>query len=234
MQAESKKNGDLRFQNLEGGVDFGKRFLYHLVWTMTNYDFHYFVRMDDDYFMCMDRFIQEVPMPPRSYYHWGWVHCIPGIVRPEESLILLSRDIVETFIGQDPDKILCHKWADQMIGIWNKELNLKKFYRHDHRLHHDPPAAHIQSFATETNICHKYLGVHGSYPEQQRVLWRHRGPSTYEPNKSFDDYSDFCEHPSEMDWRPFGGEWHGEPKLCKDNPVWEGPRGDTYKGREGH
>ncbi|XP_065659766.1 uncharacterized protein LOC124817580 [Hydra vulgaris] len=234
LLSEADIYNDMYFQNLTGGHDFGKRFLYHMVWSMQNFDYDYFLRLDDDYFVCMERFLYEVPMPPRKLYHWGWVHCIENLVRPEESIILLSRDIVEIFLGQDPEKILCNRWADQMIGIWNNILNLPKFYHHDRRLHHDPPARDIDSFRTKKNICTEFIGVHGSYPIQMRTLWQHRGSSNYEKSSSLDNYSDFCWFDSIMNWENFGPDWRVEPKLCKTDPDWGGKFGSAYTGREGN
>ena len=230
---EANTFGDLYFQNLTGGFDFGKRFLYHMVWSMQNFDFDYFLRLDDDYFFCMERFLQEVPMPPKKHYHWGWVHCIPNLVRPDESIILLSRDLIEAFLGQDSDNILCNRWAGQMIGIWNNELRLPKFYRHDARLHHDPPAQNIESFKSKENICTEYIAVHGSYAIQMKILWKHRGPSNYDKNKTLDSYSDFCINESIMNWKLFLETWRAEPKLCKNDPHWGGTFGTTYIGRQG-
>lgn len=229
---EQSKNADLFFQKLEGGHDFGKRFLYHLIWAMQKIKFDYFMRIDDDYFFCMKRFINEVPMPPKSLYHWGWVHCIENIVRPEESIILLSRDIVENFVGQNPDKMKCHRWADQMLGVWNEDLELPKFYHHDPRLHHDPPAQYVKKFKDEKNICEKYIGVHGAYPPQMRLFWKNRGNFVGKRGKTFDDYAAECHFPSVMKWNIFTPLWRAEPKLCKANPDWGGSHGTTYIGRQ--
>merc|ERR1712073_128643 len=95
-------------------------------------------RVDDDYFLCLERFLHELPVPMMNYFHWGFTHCILGIVRPEESIILLSRDVLEKFIFQDPHKMRCHPLADQMIGVWTTDLNLHNLYRTDERLHHAP------------------------------------------------------------------------------------------------
>ena len=231
--SEAENYRDVHFQNLTGGYDFGKRFLYHMVWAMQNFNFDYFVRVDDDYFLCMKRFLSEIPMPPKKLYHWGWVHCNKDEIRPDESIILLSRDLIETFLGQDPEKILCNRWADQMIGIWANNIYLPKFYRHDVRLHHDPPAEFVEKFKSEKNICSKYIGVHGSYPTQMRTLWRHKGHNNYDANKTLDDYSYFCWYETFMNWKLFHGEWRTKPKLCSTNPSWGGSFGTAYLGRQG-
>ena len=136
LQEETLKYDDIRFQHLAGGIQFGFRYLHHVIFSFLNYNFDYMMRMDDDYFFCMRRFLHELPVPMIPRFHWGWTHCQPRIVRPEESILLFSKDILQYFLLQDSDKMKCHPWADQMIGAWSKDLNLTKLFRHDARLHH--------------------------------------------------------------------------------------------------
>ena len=239
--AEKQKHGDIEFQYLSGGVEFGKRFLYHLVWAKQNYIFDYFLRMDDDYFFCLDVFLHQLPMPPKLFYHWGYLHCVENLVRPEESMILFSKDIIDLFLRQDPDKMLCHPWADQEIGIWKKELNLKDFYHTDIRLHHHPPASYIKKFQSMSNICHSYIGVHGTYHEHMRVFWEKRGDVSLtlsNDDRTLDNFFGSCTLKQTMDWKGFGSSyWRYPPKRCIDNPTWDtstqmGGR-KFYEGREG-
>ena len=233
VENESRLFKDLFFQNLQGGAEFGKRFLYHLVFALTNYNFNYFIRMDDDYMLCIDRLINEIPMPPRKFYHWGYVHCQQDIVRPEESIILFSRDLIELFLGQNPRDMLCHKFADQMIALWRKLVPVKKLYRHDLRLHHAPPASHIKELFNEDNLCSKFIGLHGTYEEQMRKFWKQRGPSDYPKNATLDDFSSHCKAAENFDWRNFDKLWKARPQLCINRPKWDGVKGETYIGRQG-
>ena len=233
---ENRKFNDLEFQPLTGGVEFGKRFLYHMIWAIQNYSFDYFMRLDDDYFFCLERFLKELPMPPKKLYHWGWVHCIENIVRPEESVILLSRGTIEVFLGQDPNELYCHPWADQMIGIWVTKLRLPRFYNHDFRLHHDPPAANVKQFHTKfRNICQWYIGVHGSYPAQMKMLWKKRGPSSYVKG-TLGDYTTKCSYEPVLKWKMFSDTWRYKPKLCINNPAWNTSKqmgkSKAYLGRQ--
>ncbi|XP_012564874.2 uncharacterized protein LOC101237488 isoform X1 [Hydra vulgaris] len=231
---ESYKYGDIYFQNLTGGYDFGKRFLYHMAWAMQNFIFDYFLRTDDDYFLCIKKLLDEIPMPPKNLYHWGWVHCIKDMVRPDESIILLSKDLIEKFLYQDPQKMLCHRWGGQMIGIWINNLGINNFrYKHDTRLHHDPPAEHVPYFNNKTDICSSYIGIHGSYPSKMRSFWNSSNFNTFINNKTLDEHCVYCKYNQTINWKLFFGEWKAEPKLCKDNPNWGGMFGATYPGRQG-
>ena len=204
-----------------------------MVWATQNFKFDYFLRSDDDYFICMERFMTEVPMPPKSLFLWGYVHCANNMVRPDESIVLFSNYIMEIFLGQDPDKMLCSKWAGQMIGVWNEELKLPKFYKNEPRLHYHPPIQLVKRLKNERNICNKYIGLHGSYPEQMKMLWLHRGKHiSYENGKSLDDYAHNCPHDSVMLWENFSPGWKAEPKLCKSDPDWGEYHGKKYGGRQ--
>lgn len=233
---EKLKYQDIEFQNLQGGVEFGKRYLYHLIWAVQNFYFDYFMRMDDDYFLCLDRLIQELPLPPQRLYHWGYVHCIPKIVRPEESIIMFSRDLVEMFLTQDPLLIKSHPWADQMIATWVRELQLPKIYNHDPRLHHMPTLLHVKN-VTEIfkDVCSKFIGVHGSYPKHMKILWQLRESKEY-PSSSLNEYTQECRFPQIFLWETFSKFWRYEPKRLIANPVWDTNKQDNgkkvYGGRE--
>lgn len=72
---EKSLYGDLEFQPLLGGVEFGLRFLYHAKWASANYDFQYFLRVDDDYFVCIKKLLNELPLRPKENLIWGNFHC---------------------------------------------------------------------------------------------------------------------------------------------------------------
>ena len=233
---ENIKFKDMAFQKLGGGIEFGKRFLYHMIWALQNYDFDYFMRMDDDYFLCLERFTKELPMPMRRMYHWGYVHCVAGIVRPEESIILFSRDLHERLLDQDPARIKSHPWADQMIGTWMNELNIKDIYNHDPRLHHTPVLTHIRAIeSTFKDVCTNYIGVHGCYPQFTPLLWSLKTDKKLE-KKELGAFSKKCQHGQVFNWTEFSDFWKYEPKSFIMDPVWNTSKQDSGKkvfaGRE--
>ena len=234
---EKLKYKDVEFQNLQGGVEFGKRYLYHLLWAVQNFDFDYFLRMDDDYFICLDRLMNELPMPPQKMYHWGYVHCDSHVVRPDESMMMYSRDLVETFLVQDPFLIKGHPWADEMVATWVHELQLPKIYNHDPRLHHMPTLLFIKNVKDVfKNVCSKYIGVHGSYPKHMKTLWELRGEYQVPMNVSLIKYTKGCNIPQVFVWEDLGESWRYEPKRLITSPVWNTSKQDNghnyYGGRE--
>jgi len=234
---EKVKYKDVEFQNLRGGVEFGKRYLYHLVWAVQNFDFDYFMRMDDDYFICLDRLMNELPLPPLEMFHWGYVHCAKYVARPDESLMLFSRDLVEAFLSQDPLLIKGHPWADEMVATWVHELRLQKIYNHEPRLHHMPMLLVIMNVKDVfKNVCSKYIGVHGSYPKYMKILWGLREEYQEPRNVSLNKYTKECNVPHIFVWEDMPGLWRYEPKRFITNPVWDTRKQESgknyYVGRE--
>ena len=235
----------MRFQPLKGGIEFGVRFLFHMVWALTHYDFDYFLRVDDDYFFCLERFLWEIPLPMIRRFHWGFVHCILEIVRPEESMILLSRDLIEHFLLQNPVHVRCHPWADQMIGVWVTDLSENELYRHDDRLHHAPVVDQLPKLREVENKCRKYIGIHGTYANDMRLFWKQRGIITYNFTSKSDRVeqigdlvtnSAVCELVHTFNYLVFEPEWQYEPKRCIYDPVWNTKKqtvlGGAYAGRQ--
>ena len=234
IQAEQKEYGDLKFQDLKGGIQFGVRYINHVLFAFLNYNFDYLLRMDDDYFFCMNGFLSELPVPMEAMFHWGWTHCLQDIVRPEESMLLFSRDLLMRFLGQDPQKIKCHPWADQMIGAWAEDLNITKSFRHDPRLHHVPVVSKEPSLRTKKNLCQKYMGIHGCYAKDMLLLWENRGTNLTSKG-TLKTNSLLCIDDSGFKWDKFSWIWKYKPEPCISNPAWNTSKqtlsGGAYTGR---
>lgn len=63
---ESAKYGDLEFMPIPKGYNFGLRLLWLMEWSVERYDFDFFLRMDDDYFVCLERLLFEMPFRPQK------------------------------------------------------------------------------------------------------------------------------------------------------------------------
>ena len=78
LEQEQFLNKDLILTESPGGVNFATRYLWVIKWANRNYKFDFLLRVDDDYFICMDRLFLELPHRKmiRKLY-WGHVHCYP-------------------------------------------------------------------------------------------------------------------------------------------------------------
>ena len=208
--------GDMEFQPLLGGIEFGLRFLYHAKWTAARYDFQYILRVDDDYFVCLEKLLNELPLRPKKNLVWGNFHCEINGSWVDESWMVFSRDIVETFLTQEARTMLCHPHADQQIALWLNKIS-DKVYFHDHRLNHWVP----DTFDWQAkNICDKYMGVHKAFAPRMLQLGKASGdgPQEVPPVSNFSEYCDL----KTFDYKMFDPSsiFFYEPKPCVENFLW--------------
>ncbi|CAB3999200.1 Hypothetical predicted protein, partial [Paramuricea clavata] len=152
----------------------------------------------------------------------------------DEAFYLVSKDIVESYLSRR-DTLVCHVWESQAIGYWTKNISdLTTFADNKRLLHMQTGFSSEQKVLKRTAICHSVLAIHKSYPEKMRLFW-----SIYEKEDKPVAYQEVkisygCRYPLAMDYRTWGKKsiWFSEPKLCKDNPIWD--RNGEYKGRQGH
>ena len=72
LSIEHSRFGDIEFSPTEdASMIFGERFLYYMMWAKAKFNFQYFLRLDDDYFVCMDKLANELPSRPRKNLSWG-------------------------------------------------------------------------------------------------------------------------------------------------------------------
>ena len=76
LENESRIHDDLLLAQSPGGVNFARRYLWLTEWASERYNFQYFLRVDDDYFICFERLLMELRYHrPRQKLVWGWLHC---------------------------------------------------------------------------------------------------------------------------------------------------------------
>ena len=204
----------MEFQPLLGGIEFGLRFLYHAKWTSAKYDFQYLLRVDDDYFVCLNKLLNEVPLRPKNLV-WGNFHCEANVTWIDESWMMFSRDVIDKFLSQDARTMLCHPHADQQIAIWLNNISDRVFF-HDERLIHVAPASFDWQAA---NICDQNMGVHRAFASRMLQLGKRSGdgPKMVPPVTNFSAY---CEY-NTFDYNVFApGGYFYQPKPCVENVLW--------------
>ena len=221
----------MELQPLQGGREFGFRFLNQIKWAMATFHFRYLLRIDDDYFLCLKKLLAELPMRPNKNLVWGFFHCPRRggkMTWIDEAFMIFTRDIIQTFLAQNESSMLCHPHADQQIGLWLNQITRKIFF-HDKRLYHHPPASFSPKFQNITNVCDSYLGVHGTYVDKMRYFGRNANDSA-KKSHSIPKFYSFCPT-TKFDYRFMHRTFRFEPKLCKDNPTWNVER-TMFVGRE--
>ena len=81
LENEAAAYNDILLTEVPGGVNFAVKYLWMLQWASKRYDFQYFLRLDDDYFLCFHKLMLELESHrPKEKFQWGWLHCdLPGI-----------------------------------------------------------------------------------------------------------------------------------------------------------
>ena len=75
-QESLSHNGDLVILQGPSGRNFAVRLLNMMAWAVENFKFDFFLRVDDDHYICMDRLLKELPHRPQERLYWGHVHCV--------------------------------------------------------------------------------------------------------------------------------------------------------------
>jgi len=234
---EQINNHDLEYMPYKGGYNFALRLLWMFKWFTQNYEFDFFLRVDDDYFICMDRLLKELPHRPTPIY-WGWIHCEPGIVRVDDGFMILSRDIIEEVLGRLNTTLVCSAFGDQAVASWIQESSKDIIYFLDNsRIIHQEVTSYMGNKYLIPNICNTYLGLHGTYPDYMRKYWKlyideHHAYGRDYSIPAITPFEYACEHSKDFNFEVFEPPYYSERKLCKYNPTFKGSN-EQYLGREG-
>lgn len=138
LRRESKRYKDVVLQPLPTGYGsnehnlYSQRARFQAEWTVRYVsEADFFLRIDDDSFLCLHRLLYELKALPRSQLFWGRFWCREGRNRADENFMLFSRDIVELLADERlVGKLL--PYDDQVtlgwnFGYWSWVLNFTVF-----------------------------------------------------------------------------------------------------------
>ena len=205
---------------------FAERLLQTMEWAFKRNKFDFFLRIDDDHFLCLDRLLYELNFRPKQALYWGFVHCKPKIVRVDEAWLILTHDLIEEILEKRNSTLLCSPYGDQAAALWMSDSSKNVTYFMDNRRIVHKSAGKDQTFFT-ADVCTKYLSLHGSYPRAMRQLWlatsdfrgRVPGSISYTVNE-IEPFDKLCRHSPQFDYRGFIPEYQFKPKPCSENPKW--------------
>lgn len=220
-----------------GGYAFAERLLWIWEWLLPRYNYSYFLRIDDDHFLCIDHLLHEIKLRPQQGLYWGFIHCQPKIVRVDEAWLLLTFDLIEEILeAKRNSTLLCHPYGDQAVAIWitASTKNVTYFMDNDRIVH---KSAGRDPLYYRKDVCERYLSLHGSYPTAMHRFWlllklrkRNRTPLRYNVI-DIEPFSKLCSYSSRFNYKGFISEYQFKPKLCSNNPRWRISE-QTHVGRE--
>ncbi len=102
IDAEAVEHHDVIQQPIDSGYGdkehnaYGLRARFQTKWAMSNFrNLSYFLRIDDDSFLCLDKLLYELKSAPREQFFWGRYWCRKFRNRADESFMLFSRDVAK-------------------------------------------------------------------------------------------------------------------------------------------
>ena len=163
LEIESAAYGDVVILDIERGMNFALKLLTAMKYVSARYDFDFFLRLDDDYFVCLDHLLDELETAkklltaemedlvtadgesnpsaqlPQPMIYAGFRYCKKQETRIDEAYMLLSSALVHRVLSI-PD-LRCGAHAGISAGSWftvGNEANENGDVRwvHDHRLDH--------------------------------------------------------------------------------------------------
>ena len=197
-----------------------------------NYEFDFFLRVDDDYFVCLDHLLKELPYRINKGLYWGYIHCTKNVVRVDEGFMILTYDIIYEALQKRNTALMCSAFGDQAVALWIADSKLNITYFSDNgRVVHAATSYRSKEYLV-SGMCDKYIGLHGAYPRYMRKYWNlAKGITKPQPFviPQIKKFSDVCNHSKRFDYTQFYPEYTFTPKLCKENPSWNN---EAFIGRE--
>lgn len=190
---ESAAHGDLVMMNIDPGMNFALKLVWAMRWMSQQFSFDFFLRLDDDYFLCLQRLLDELEETVAKANHTltiyaGHLYCTKRASRTriDEAYLLISSELVRR--AMDAPDLQCGGHAGVTAGWWFTEGNqLNQLgdvqWVHDPRLDHE--GACLGAPAEFTDICATHMGVHHTYSDMMLDVWQatkdRPGPISGEP-----------------------------------------------------
>lgn len=238
LKKEQEEYQDLELIPTKQGYWFSHRFLFGMFWGYEHYDFLFYFRVDDDYFVCLNNLMNDIQYrKDEQLLYWGWLDCDPKMVAIDEGFLLTSVDLVEELIKRN-NSMCCHPMGGQMVAMWVNRLEHEgydvTYFGDNSRL------KHYRKYLKKEDggICKSVIGIHESYPVYMYRYWNITNKNWF-TIKSHEfvqverkEYSAYCKQPRGWDWTVLSAHWKHEPKPCWQ-PGLEWPELKKFKSHKG-
>lgn len=186
LEAESVAYGDLVVLDIARGMNFAVKLLAVMRVMQDQYRFDFFLRLDDDYFLCLHRQLNELEALRDStidretlFFYGGSWHCVPEHTRVDEAYLLLSAALVKRVLSAK--HLQCKPHAGVTVGRWftpgavlNTKGDIQAFF--DRRLDQTGKwwkrtsrgGAARSDYA---GVCDTHMGIHHTYADGMAALW---------------------------------------------------------------
>ncbi|CAM9172753.1 unnamed protein product, partial [Scytosiphon promiscuus] len=181
LEEEIAEHGDLLIMDIEPGMNFALKLLWSMRWMSERFSFDFFLRLDDDYFLCLARLLDELDATLAAAEHplniyAGYRYCTQsGLSRIDEAYLLLSAPLV-TRILVTPD-LRCGAHAGITTAWWFTKGNaLNQLgdveWVNDFRLDHVGDLFLSGSSKDFADVCVTRMGVHHAFSDTIPKMWQ--------------------------------------------------------------
>ena len=151
-----------------------------------------------------------------------------GGIRVDEGFVIVTNDLVQEFLREQNNSLICHPYGDQAMAIWINNIPGVTYFG-DPRVHHSVSAKdhYLQYYS---DLCGNFLALHGSYPVEVEKFWLSHLSTSRDKEYKIPRISYPCgEQDKKYNKTNFLGMYHAEPILCKKLPSWN--IAEFYVGR---
>ncbi|XP_032236458.1 hydroxyproline O-galactosyltransferase GALT4 [Nematostella vectensis] len=238
LTRERDQYGDLEFSPVTAGILMAHRLLWAMFWAYGRYDFKFFLRTDDDYFVCLNHLHFDIQKRKHEeFLYWGWLHCNQGVVRIDEGFLIVDNEFVRELISRNTS-LVCHPYGDIAVRIWVDQFQQDRmkisFFADNPRLVHQRSG--LGDHDLSADLCSKFMGIHQAYPSYMRAYWdlvKASWRNVTFPEVARQPYEVYCRW-WQYDWRNMFPPYRHEPRPCwGPNSGWpELSKIKMHEGRE--
>ena len=215
---EKELHKDIEMIPTKGGYWLTHRYLHALFWAFKHYDFMFFLKTDDDYFLCLNNLSNDLKYRKQEkLLYWGHFQCLSRMVAIDEGFVIVSADLAQEFIRRN-DSLYCSPFGGQMIAMWINNLEAEgynvTYFPDNGRLMHY--RSHLKT--AHPDMCRDILGIHQAYTKYMREYWNLTKATWF---KSYEfkrvprlEYHEYCKLPKIWDWKMLIPFYRQEPKPC--------------------
>ena len=184
---ESSIHGDLTTQDVGGGMNFGLKLLLAMRWMSERYSFDFFLRLDDDYFLCLERLLHEIDCMSSTGNQSSPIfsgfrvcgHKRTKTAYVDEAYILLSSVVVDRIVAAS--NLTCSGFGSLTASAWLRVGGVGN-PRGDVAWVNDYRLDQLGSFWKHSKegevgreqydpVCIRGLGIHHAFPPRMHQLW---------------------------------------------------------------
>lgn len=197
LKNEIETYGDIVEMETDKGMSFGARLYKTMEYMYEHFDFDFYLRLDDDYFLCLDRLLyeldniknsldgimnlryeepSEVQTVPPLMLHSGWRYCKNDYTRIDEAFLLISSVLIHRVLQLENP--LCNRFGGDTAARWfqlggqaNKNGDVR--WVHYTLIDHQGEIAYLikNDEYGEKELCKTHMGAHHIYPNAMEFLW---------------------------------------------------------------